>query len=101
MAGLVVRGSVGGFVPFSGPETRESFIANLAVGYYFTPHNLLAIGDLVWYVATNLNQLTDGEIAGTQVPTVTTVTFTPDEPGSAIVTFDDRRNLMPWRVRIF
>jgi hypothetical protein len=52
--GLVLRGGVGGFVPFSGPNTRESFIANLVAGYYFTPHDLLPIGDLVWYVSTNL-----------------------------------------------
>ena len=77
VAGLVLRGSVGGFVPFSGPNTRESFIANLAAGYYFTPHDLLPIGDLVWYVSTNLNQLTDGEVSGTQVPNNTTLTFTP------------------------
>ena len=38
---------------------------------------MLPIGDLVWYVSTNLNQLTDGEIAGTEVPNDTTVTFTP------------------------
>ena len=84
VAGLVLRGSVGGFVPFSGPNTRESFIANLAAGYYFTPHDLLPIGDLVWYVSTNLNQLTDGEVSGTQVPNNTTLTFSPDSaPTSA------------------
>jgi hypothetical protein len=77
VAGFVLRGSVGGFVPFSGPNTRESFLANLAAGYYFTPHDMIPIGDLVWYVSTNLNQLTDGEIAGTQVPNNTTLTFTP------------------------
>ena len=77
VGGLVLRGGVGGFVPFSGPNTRESFIANFAAGYYFTPHDLLPIGDLVWYVATNLNQLTDGVVAQTEVPNNTTVTFTP------------------------
>jgi hypothetical protein len=77
VAGLVLRGSVGGFVPFSGPDTSDKFTANLAAGYYFTPHDMLPIGDLVWYVATNLNQTTDGEIAATEVPTVTTLTFTP------------------------
>ncbi len=76
VGGLVLRGGIGGFIPFEG-ETRESFIANLAAGYYFTRHDLLPIGDLVWYVSTNLNQLTDGEVAGTQVPNNTTVTFTP------------------------
>lgn len=77
VGGLVLRGGVGGFIPFSGPQTRESFIANLAAGYYFTPHDLLPVGDLVWYVSTNLNQLTDGAVAGTEVPNNTTVTFTP------------------------
>jgi hypothetical protein len=78
VAGLVLRGAVGGFVPFSGPETRESFTANVAAGYYFTPHDLLPIGDLVWYVSTNLDQNTDGEeILGVREPNVTTLTFTP------------------------
>jgi hypothetical protein len=52
--------------------------ANLAAGYYFTPHDLLPIGDLVWYVSTNLDQDTDGEeILGVREPNVTTLTFTP------------------------
>jgi len=76
VAGLVVRGGIGGFVPWSG-HAGNAFLGNLAVGYYFTPHDLIPVGDLVWYVATNLNQLTDSEIAGTQVPSTTTVTFTP------------------------
>ena len=76
VAGLVLRGGVGGYVPWE-TDTRERFTANLAAGYYFTPHDLLPIGDLVWYVSTNLNQLTDGEVSGTQVPNVTTLTFTP------------------------
>jgi hypothetical protein len=78
VAGLVLRGSVGGFIPFSGPQTHESFTANLAAGYYFTPHDLLPIGDLVWYVSTNLTQATDGEeVLGVREPNVTTLTFTP------------------------
>lgn len=78
VAGLVLRGAVGGFIPFSGPQTRESFTANLAAGYYFTPHDLLPIGDLVWYVSTNLTQATDGEeVLGVREPNVTTLTFTP------------------------
>jgi len=76
VGGLVVRGGIGGFVPFT-DRAGNAFLGNLAVGYYFTPHDLIPIGDLVWYVATNLNQLTDSEIAGTQVPNTTTLTFTP------------------------
>jgi hypothetical protein len=72
----VLRGGVGGFVPFEN-ATRESVTANLAAGYYFTGHDLVPFGDLVGYVSTNLNQLTDGEVAGTQVPNNTTVTITP------------------------
>ena len=30
----------------SGPRT--SFVANVAPGYYFTPHDLAPFGDLVW-----------------------------------------------------
>jgi len=76
VGGLVVRGGVGGFVPFT-DRAGNKFLANLAAGYYFTRHDLIPIGDLVWYVAANLNQLTDSEIAGTQVPNTTTLTFTP------------------------
>lgn len=77
VGGMVLRGGVGGFIPFDGTRAGNAFTANLAAGYYFTRHELVPVGDLVGYVSTNLNQLTDGEIAGTQVPSNTTVTFTP------------------------
>lgn len=61
--GSVVRGGVGFSIPYAGridrSGTRSSFNANLAAGYYFTPHDLTPIGDMVWYVATNLVQTLD------------------------------------------
>jgi len=79
VAGLVLRGSVGGFIPFSGPDKSDAFTANFAAGYYFTPHDMIPIGDLVWYVSTNLNTLTSGDLPQTQTieNNITTVTFTP------------------------
>jgi len=53
-------------------KARTSFLGNLAVGYYFTPHDVPPVGDLVWYVSTNLATLTDG-----RGPNTTTLTFTP------------------------
>ena len=75
--GLVLRGGVGFFLPYGGQSfdeagARTSFIANAAVGYYFTPHDLTPIGDLVFYLSTNLGQLIDG-----RGPNTTTVTLTP------------------------
>jgi len=70
VGGLVLRGGVGGFVPYES-DVSNSFNANLAAGYYFTRHDLLPIGDLVGYVSTNLIQLTEGPSE------TTTVTFTP------------------------
>lgn len=61
--GLVVRGGLGFSIPYTGQiyqaGARSTFDANFAVGYYFTPHDLTPIGDMVWYVATNLNQAID------------------------------------------
>ena len=61
--GLVVRGGVGFAVPYSGDITRSgarsTFDANLAVGYYFTPHDYTPVGDMVWYVSTNVSQPID------------------------------------------
>src|SRR5262245_12893476 len=62
--GLVLRGGVGVFVPYGGQaiETvgaRATFQANLAAGYYFTPHDLTPFGDLVFYVSPNLFQFID------------------------------------------
>ena len=59
--GLVVRGGAGMSIPYSNLDTgaRTAFVSNLAVGYYCTPHELTPFGDLVVYLATNLNQPTD------------------------------------------
>src|SRR5262249_54536672 len=51
---------------------RTTFLGNFAFGYYFTPHDLAPIGDLVWYVSTNLTTLTDN-----RGPNTTTLNFTP------------------------
>ncbi len=65
--GLVVRGGAGFAIPYSGDITRSgarsTFDANLAVGYYFTPHDYTPVGDLVWYVSTNLSQPIDNRAA--------------------------------------
>jgi hypothetical protein len=76
-SGLVVRGGLALSVPFSHQAVhdagaRTAFLGDLAAGYYFTPHELTPVGDLVWYVATNLTQATDG-----RGPSLTTLTFTP------------------------
>jgi hypothetical protein len=61
--GLVVRGGAGFAIPYSGDinqsGARSTFDANLAVGYYFTPHDFTPIGDMVWFVSTNLSQPID------------------------------------------
>lgn len=61
--GLVVRGGFGFTVPYAGEITktgaRSTFDANLSIGYYFTPHDVTPVGDMVWYLATNLNQTID------------------------------------------
>jgi len=75
--GLVVRGGVGVFVPYGGQSRNEvgartTVQGNLALGYYFTAHDRIPFGDLVWYVSSNLTQLTEGPGAKT-----TTVILTP------------------------
>lgn len=62
--GLVVRGGTGFLIPYAGDiqqsGVRTSYLANLAVGYYFTDHNYAPfLGDLVGYVATNVTQVID------------------------------------------
>ncbi len=61
--GLVVRGGVGFSVPYSGAikatGARSTFNANVAIGYYLTPHEAAPFGDLVIYVANNLTQAID------------------------------------------
>jgi hypothetical protein len=73
--GLVLRGGAGFFVPYGHQSidevgARASFIANLAAGYYFTPHDATPFGDLVFYLSANLDQTIDG-------PSKNTVTLTP------------------------
>lgn len=74
--GLVVRGGTGFFVPYGGDlnasGARSTYNANLAVGYYFTPHDFTPIGDMVWYLSTNLNQTIDN-----RGPSRTFVSLTP------------------------
>ena len=73
--GLVIRGGAGFFVPYGHQSidevgARAAFIANLAVGYYFTPHTAAPFGDLVFYLSTNLEQTIDG-------PSKNSVSLTP------------------------
>ena len=74
--GLVLRGGVGMAIPYHNAEeanARSVFAGNLAVGYYFTPHDRAPIGDLVGYVSANFNHAVDN-----RVPSDTTnVTITP------------------------
>jgi hypothetical protein len=75
--GLVVRGGVAMNAPYNHDGVHEAgarttFLANFAAGYYFTPHDMTPIGDLVWYVSTNLSRPTDNH-----GPDVTTLSFTP------------------------
>jgi hypothetical protein len=75
--GLVVRGGAAILIPYNHDGVREggartTFLGNLSAGYYFTPHDLTPVGDLVGYVATNLAQLTDD-----RGPATTTLTLTP------------------------
>jgi len=70
--GLVLRGGAGLTIPNHTNGGRTAFVTNLAGGYYFTPHDMAPIGDLVWYVSANLTQLTDN--AG---PNTTTLTLAP------------------------
>ena len=76
-AGLVVRGGLGFGIPFGDQSVNElnartTFLSNLAVGYYFTPHDFGPIGDMVWYVSTNLNTAIDH-----RGPNTTNLSLTP------------------------
>jgi hypothetical protein len=57
----VVRGSGGFNVPLNKNRTpaQTAFNGGLAVGRYFTPHDV-PFGDLVFYAATNFNVPLDG-----------------------------------------
>lgn len=75
--GLVVRGGTGFTVPYAGAISRagarSTFDAHVSVGYYMTPHDMIPFGDMVWYVATNVNQEIDNRAANGD----TTVTLSP------------------------
>ncbi len=75
--GLVIRGGAGFTIPYTGQiyqaGARSTFDANLAVGYYFTPHDMTPFGDMVWYLATNLTQAIDNRGASS----TTTVSLAP------------------------
>lgn len=67
----VVRGSAGFFVPMNKAEApaQTSFTGGLAVGRYFTPHDV-PFGDLVFYVETNFNVPLDGGASSSTAVTV-------------------------------
>ena len=66
---LVLRGGLGFDLPYTASDrTRQDFLANLAAGYYFTPHDLTPFGDLVFYLSANLRQPMD---SGPKDPTFT------------------------------
>ncbi len=66
---LVLRGGAGISIPYTDTDrTRDALLFNFAFGYYFTPHDFIPLGDLVFYVATNLNQPVD---SGSKEPSVT------------------------------
>jgi hypothetical protein len=47
-------------IPYTDTDrTRNALLFNFAIGYYFTPHDFIPLGDLVWYLATNVNQPVD------------------------------------------
>ena len=75
--GLVVRGGTGFTIPYAGEISkagaRSTFDANFSVGYYMTPHDMTPFGDMVWYLATNLNQAIDNRADGGD----TAVTLSP------------------------
>ena len=76
-AGMVLRGGVGFGIPYGNQSVnilgaRTTFQGNFAIGYYFTPHDMIPIGDTVWYVSTNLNTAIDH-----RGPNTTNLSLTP------------------------
>jgi hypothetical protein len=67
----VARGSGGFFVPMNKERApvQTSFMGGLAVGRYFTPHDV-PFGDLVFYVESNFNVPLDGGASRTTVASV-------------------------------
>lgn len=75
-SGLVVRGAVGMYVPFRNvSETggRTGFLADLAAGWYWTPHETIPFGDLVTLLSMNVFQPTDGRAPNS----ITNLSLTP------------------------
>jgi len=75
--GVVARGGVGAVAPFGHQSIREAnarttFLGDLGLGYYFTPHEMAPFGDLVVHVTTNLSYYMDD-----RGPNTTTVSFFP------------------------
>jgi len=73
--GMVLRGGVGFQLPYTERDEgllRRGATGNLALGYYFTPHEAAPFGDFVTYVAANAFQPAD-ELGDKD----TTVTLTP------------------------
>ncbi len=75
--GLVTRGGLGFGIPFGDQsvnvlDARSTFLANLAIGYYFTEHEMAPLGDMVWYASTNLNHAIDH-----RGPNTTNLSITP------------------------
>jgi hypothetical protein len=70
-----VRGGAGIAAPWDGFDAgaRTTLSGNLAVGYYFTPHDRAPFGDFVTYLATNVTQPIDDRASSDS----TTVTLTP------------------------
>jgi hypothetical protein len=70
--GLVLRGGAGLTLPYSNREdsgARDALIGNLALGYYFTPHDWAPVGDFVTYLSANVTRPWDDR--GTKDPTLT------------------------------
>jgi hypothetical protein len=67
----VVRGSSGFFVPMNKAENpvQTSFQSGIAVGRYFTPHDV-PFGDLVFYCESNFNVPLDGGASRSTVVSV-------------------------------
>ncbi len=69
---LVLRGGAAFAIPYTDSDrTRNALIGNLAIGYYFTPHDFTPFGDLVWYLAANVNQPLDDRGSKSTIMTLT------------------------------
>ncbi len=69
---LVLRGGAGFGLPYTDSDrTRNVFLANFAAGYYFTQHNFVPLGDLVFYLSANLTQTIDNRASASTLVTLT------------------------------